>query len=98
MNRILKDGNIILDANNYLESDTFNGLTLVNHFAAKKNKKDGTEEDTVKEQRFYYPKLSMVLSKYLQLKTAEAKSVEELQEIVLRTEKKIEDLKNEHSL
>lgn len=83
-----------LDEKFYLESDGFHGLTLVFEETRTKKKKDGSgEEEYLYTDKWYYPKISMVLNKYLELVTKDTKSVEELRDIVLRVEKKIDSIK-----
>lgn len=83
-----------LDEKFYLESDGFHGLTLVFEETRTKKKKDGSGEDEyLYTDKWYYPKISMVLNKYLELVTKDTKSVEELRDVVLRVEKKIDSIK-----
>lgn len=83
-----------LDEKFYLESDGFHGLTLVFEETRTKKKKDGSgEEEYLYTDKWYYPKISMVLNKYLELVTKDTKSVEELRDVVLRVEKKIDSIK-----
>ena len=83
-----------LDENYFLESDGFHGLTLVFEETRMKKKKDGTgEEEYIYTDKWYYPRISMVLQKYLELVTKDTKSVEELKDIVLKVENKIDSIK-----
>lgn len=83
-----------LDEKFYLESDGFHGLTLVFEETRTKKKKDGSgEEEYLYSDKWYYPKISIVLNKYLELVTKDTKSVEELRDVVLRVEKKIDSIK-----
>jgi hypothetical protein len=83
-----------LDENYFLESDGFHGLTLVFEETRMKKKKDGSgEEEFLYTDKWYYPRISMVLQKYLELVTKETKSVEELKDVILRVEKKIDSIK-----
>jgi len=83
-----------LDEKFYLESDGFHGLTLVFEETRTKKKKDGSgEEEYLYSDKWYYPKISAVLNKYLELVTKDTKSVEELRDVVLRVEKKIDSIK-----
>jgi hypothetical protein len=83
-----------LDEKYFLESDSFHGLTLVFEEIRMKNKKDGSgEEEFLYTDKWYYPRISMVLHKYLELVTKETKSVEELKDVILRVEKKIDSIK-----
>jgi len=83
-----------LDEKYFLESDSFHGLTLVFEEIRMKNKKDGSgEEEFLYTDKWYYPRISMVLHKYLELVTKETKSVEELKDVIIRVEKKIDSIK-----
>jgi hypothetical protein len=83
-----------LDENYFLESDSFHGLTLVFEETRMKKKKDGSgEEEFLYTDKWYYPRISMVLHKYLELVTKETKSVEELKDVIIRVEKKIDSIK-----
>lgn len=83
-----------LDEKFYLESDGFHGLTLVFEETRTKKKKDGSgEEEYLYTDKWYYPKISIVLHKYLELVTKDTKSVEELREVVLRVENKIDSIR-----
>ena len=83
-----------VDENYFLESDSFHGLTLVFEETRMKKKKDGSgEEEFLYTDKWYYPRISMVLHKYLELVTKETKSVEELKDVIIRVEKKIDSIK-----
>jgi hypothetical protein len=83
-----------LDENYFLESDGYHGLTLLFEQARMKKKKDGSgEEEYLYVDKWYYPKVSMVLHKYLELVTKDTKSIEELREVVLRVETKIDSIR-----
>jgi hypothetical protein len=100
MNQIFeKSKKIILDEKYYLEPDGFRGIVLVLQETRKKELKDkvtkkgsGVFEDYIFTDKWYYPKLSMILQKYLQLTNNECKSIQELNENVLRLETKIQSL------
>mgnify|MGYP003404039578 CR=1 FL=1 len=95
MNEIFKAkgmDKIVLCENYYLEPDNFKGLVLVFHEQRTKTKKDDTTESYLFEDRFYYPKLSQTLDKYLILKQTKAKDIEDLKDIVLRVEQTIKNL------
>ena len=103
MNEVFKKLNserIELDKRYSLEPDGFRGLVLVleeervrEKVDAKTKKKTGETEEYIFTDKWYHPKLSQSLSKYLQLTTSEAKSIEELRDIVLRVEDKINKIK-----
>lgn len=83
-----------LDEKYFLESDGYHGLTLLFEETRMKKKKDGSgEEEYLFVDKWYYPKVSMVLNKYLELSTKDTKSIAELKEIVLRVEAKIDSIK-----
>lgn len=88
-----KSKNIILDEKYSLQPDQFNGLVLTFSETRKRTKKDGTEEDFVFSDKWYFLKLSQTLRKYFQLKQMEAGSLEELLSKVESVEKIIEKLK-----
>ena len=79
----------------HLETDGFKGLTLVfEENRLKKNKKSGKEEPYLFRDMWYFPTLSQVFSKYLMVTTNEAKSLEDLKEILERVEDKIDNMKD----
>jgi hypothetical protein len=79
----------------HLEPDGYRGLTLVfEESRLKRNKKTGEEEPFTFVEKWYYPKISQVLNKYLIVTTNEAKSIEQLKEILERIESKIDELKD----
>ena len=89
-----KSERIELDENYFLTPDSYNGLVLnFEEKRTKTNKSDELVEFTFKD-KWYYPKISMVLDKYLQLKSRECKSISDLKDIVLRVEKTISQFKN----
>jgi hypothetical protein len=93
MNKVFTDSNrIVLDDRYYLEPDGFKGIVLVFHEQRERKKKDNSKEIYTFEDRWYYPKLSQVMSKYLTLTQSDSKSIEELIEATVRTEKLIEKL------
>ena len=97
MNELFKKANtkrFELDQNYFLESDGYHGLTLVFEEPRTRKKKDGSgEEEYIYIDKWYLPKISMVLNKYLELKTKNTKSIEELRDVVLRVEEKIDSIK-----
>ena len=103
MNEVFKKLNserIELDKRYSLEPDGFRGLVLVleekrvrEKVDAKTKKKTGETEEYIYTDKWYHPKLSQSLSKYLQLTASEAKSIGELRDVVLRVENKIASIK-----
>lgn len=82
----LTDGYVLLP-------DPFNGIILQRETEKIRTKKDKTEEKYTHVETIYQPTISKTLTRYLQLSTSEAKSIEELRDIVLRVENKIASLK-----
>lgn len=79
----------------HLEPDQYRGLMLIHEeIGEKENKKTGEKEPTVKRTAIYHPTLSQIFSKYLMVTTNEAKSLEELKEILERVEGKIDSMKD----
>lgn len=93
-----KNKRIQLCEDYFLSPDSYKGLVLTKEVIKtrkkldKDRKKTGEIEQYTDLDHWYFPKLSQTLSKYLQLKTLECDSVEELLETVLRVEKMIENL------
>jgi len=94
---------IQLDDKYSLQPDGFKGLVLVfeeqrvrEKIDVKTKEKTGETEQYTYTDKWYHPKLSQSLSKYLQLTTLEAKTIEELKDIVLRVEDKINSIKENY--
>ncbi len=94
MNEIFKKAKtdkIVLSDGFHLISDTFRGIVLVFEEERTRKKKDtGEEEIYTFVDKWYHLKLSQVLENYLKQTTIKATSIEELRDIVLRVEEKIE--------
>lgn len=86
----LTDGYVLLP-------DSFNGIVLQRETEKIRTKKDKTEEKYTHIETIYQPTVSQTLTRYLQLSMSEAKSIEELKDIVLRVEKTIESIKERWS-
>jgi hypothetical protein len=82
----LTDGYVLLP-------DGFNGIVLQRETEKIRTKKDKTEEKYIHTETIFQPTISKTLTRYLQLTTSEAKSIEELRDIVLRVEDKINQIK-----
>ena len=82
----LTDGYVLLP-------DGFNGIVLQRETEKTRRKKDKTEEKYTHIETIYQPTVSKTLTRYLQLSMSEAKSIEELRDIVLRVEDKINSIK-----
>lgn len=100
MNSVFKNTGtkrIDLDDKFYLVPDSDNGLVLTQEVVKIRKKIDkeskkpnGETEEYLGTERWYFPKLSQSISKYIQLSGNEATSIEELKEILLRIENTIE--------
>ena len=82
----LTDGYVLLP-------DSFNGIVLQRETEKTRRKKNKTEEKYIHVETIYQPTISKTLTRYLQLSTSEAKSIEELRDVVLRVEDKINKIK-----
>ena len=82
----LTDGYVLLP-------DSFNGIVLQRETEKTRRKKNETEEKYIHVETIYQPTISKTLTRYLQLIASEAKSIEELRDIVLRVENKINQIK-----
>ncbi len=100
MNNVFKNAGtkrIDLDEKFYLAPDENYGLMLTQEVVKIRKKVDketkkptGEEEGFLATEKFYYPRLSQAINKYIQLSGNEATSIEELKEILLRIENTIE--------
>lgn len=77
----------------FLLPDSFNGIVLQRETEKIRTKKDKTEEKYIHIETIYQPTVSQTLTRYLQLSISEAKTIEELKDIVLRVESKINNIK-----
>ena len=100
MNEIFKKMNserIELTDNFFLLPDGFNGIVLKKETektrVKNKGKEDETEENYTHTESIFQPTIAKTLTRYLQLTMSEAKSIEELRDIVLRVEDKINNIK-----
>lgn len=99
MNNVFKKSDRIeLDSEFCLVPDGFRGIVLLRETIKTRKKIDkttkkptGEEEEYVDTEKFYHPKLSQTITKYLELKSCDAKSIEELRDIVLRVETLIKE-------
>lgn len=82
----LTDGYVLLP-------DSFNGIVLQRETEKIRRKKDKTEEKYTHVETIFQPTISKTLTRYLELTTSEAKSIEELRDVVLRVENKINQIK-----
>lgn len=96
----LNSERIELDKRYSLEPDGYHGLVLVfkekrvrEKVDAKTKKKTGETEDYIFSDKWYFPKTSQTLDKYLTLSLKENKTVEELRDTLTRVEDKINKIK-----
>jgi stalled ribosome rescue protein Dom34 len=86
MNNLFKTaGKIDLDENHYLESDGSWGVSLVQHFPAKRINKKGEETEYTATERYYYTTVAQALEKYVNLKQIILPEVSEMLEIQKET-------------
>ena len=84
---------IELDSQFWLMPDPYKGLVLQREVEKLRKKVTGEEEPYMSTEQHFFPRLSQTLNKYLELKSTEATSIEELKDIVLRVEEKINSIK-----
>ena len=86
MNNIFKHKDRVdLSENHYLESDSYKGVVLVQHFPAKRTNKKGETVKYTAEERFYYPTLAQALDKFVSLRQIVLPEVSEMLEIQKET-------------
>ena len=86
MNNLFKTvGKIDLDDNHYLESDSSWGISLVQHYPAKRTNKKGEIVEYTAEERFYYPTVAQALDKFVFLRQIVLPEVSEMLEIQKET-------------
>ena len=92
----MKSKKIQLDSEFWLMPDPYKGLILqrevekVRKKIDKETKKPTGEEETYTQiKQHFFTRLSQTLNKYLELKSTEASSIEELKDLVLKVEEKI---------
>ena len=101
MNSVFKNAGtrrINLDEKFYLAPNDNYGLMLTQEVVKIRKKVDketkkpnGETEEYLGTEKYYFPRLSQSINKYIQLTSNEATSIEELKEILLRIEKTIEE-------
>ena len=74
-----------LSGNHYLESDSYKGVVLVQHFPAQRTNKKGETVEYTAEERFYYPTLAQALDKFVSLRQIVLPEVSEMLEIQKET-------------
>lgn len=96
----MKSKKIQLDSEFWLMPDPYKGLILQREVEKSRKKIDketkkptGEEETYTQIEQHFFPRLSQTLNKYLELKSTEASSIEELKDLVLKVEEKINLIK-----
>ena len=74
-----------LSENHYLESDSYKGVVLVQHFPAQRTNKKGETVEYTAEERFYYPTLAQALDKFVSLRQIVLPEVSEMLKIQQET-------------
>ena len=74
-----------LSENHYLESDSYKGVVLVQHFPAQRTNKKGETVEYTAEERFYYPTLAQALDKFVSLRQIILPEVSEMLKIQQET-------------
>ena len=86
MNNIFKHKDRVdLGENHYLETDSYKGVVLVQHFPAQRTNKKGETVEYTAEERFYYPTLAQALDKFVSLRQIVLPEVSEMLEIQKET-------------
>ena len=86
MNNIFKHKDRVdLGENHYLETDSYKGVVLVQHFPAQRTNKKGETVEYTAEERFYYPTLAQALDKFISLRQIVLPEVSEMLEIQKET-------------
>ena len=86
MNNIFKHKDRVdLSENHYLETDSYKGVVLVQHFPAQRTNKKGETVEYTAEERFYYPTLAQALDKFVSLRQIVLPEVSEMLKIQQET-------------
>ena len=86
MNNIFKHKDRVdLGENHYLETDSYKGVVLVQHFPAQRTNKKGETVEYTAEERFYYPTLAQALDKFVSLRQIVLPEVSEMLEVQKET-------------
>ena len=88
-----KNVRISLDSEFYIKTDTYNGLILCRKVLKEKKDKEGKTVFYNDVTKKYFPRMSLTLNEYLKNKVGEAEKIEEIKDIILRVESKINGIK-----
>lgn len=96
-NSIFKAGDkVILNENFYLQPDGFSGVNLVCTEIREKKNKEGEMEQKEHTESYYYPKLDMALSKFVQITQNSSNTIEEILSINKQINETLNDFKTKH--
>ena len=88
-----KNVRISLDSEFYITPDPYNGLILCREVLKEKKDKEGKTVFYNDVTKKYFPIMSQTLNEYLKNKVGEAETIEEVKDILLRLEIKINGIK-----
>ena len=88
-----KNVRISLDNDFYITPDPYNGLILCRKVLKEKKDKEGKTVFYNDVTKKYFPRMSQTLNEYLKNKVGEAETIEEVKDILLRVESKINGIK-----
>ena len=88
-----KNVRISLDSEFYITPDPYNGLILCRKVLKEKKDKEGKTVFYNDVTKKYFPRMSLTLNEYLKNKVGEAENIEEIKDILLRVESKINGIK-----
>ena len=88
-----KNVRISLDSEFYITPDPYNGLILCREVLKEKKDKEGKTVFYNDVTKKYFPIMSQTLNEYLKNKVGEAETIEEVKDILLRVESKINGIK-----
>ena len=88
-----KNVRISLDSEFYITHDPYNGLILCRKVLKEKKDKEGKTVFYNDVTKKYFPRMSLTLNEYLKNKVGEAETIEEVKDILLRVESKINGIK-----
>ena len=88
-----KNVRILLDNEFYITPDPYNGLILCREVLKEKKDKEGKTVFYNDVTKKYFPRMSQTLNEYSKNKVGEAENIEEIKDILLRVESKINGIK-----
>ena len=85
---------IKLNENYRIERDSYSWTLIFNEEREKENKKTLLKEKFIFEDKWYYPDIKQVLSKFIDLNLKDAETIQELSDKMDAISFKIDELKN----